>query len=219
MQWVQYFLQGGPLMWPLALCSLVSLAVILERFIALRENMVAPPEFLDEVGGLILEEKPEEALELCRRTWQPVARIVESALERRTLPREWISDAILNTGKEEAVHLEKNLDILSMVASVSPLIGLLGTVTGMIQVFRKIAEQGLGNAPALSGGISEALITTAAGLMVGIPSLIAYHYLFGRAQRLIGQMERFSVDLLEILSLQHAPREARSGKPLPTRKP
>lgn len=202
LDWVGYFTQGGPLMWPLAAFSVLALAVTAERFIALRRGMIVPTSFLDSVKELLVDDRIEEAMALCEKTWQPVARVVEAGLVRRTLPREWIREGIESQGREEAVHLEKHLPILATIASVSPLIGLLGTVTGMIQVFQEIARQGVGNAEALSGGISQALITTAAGLIVGIPALLAHHFLRTRSDRLLGEMERHSVEVLELLSIR-----------------
>jgi biopolymer transport protein ExbB len=201
LRWVDYFIQGGPLMWPLAICSIIGLTVTIERLITLRRSMVVPKKFLAAVKQLVIEGKTSAALELCGETWQPVARVVEAGLVRRKLPREWIREGIESAGKEEAVHLEKHIPVLATIAGVSPLIGLLGTVTGMIWVFREIAVHGVGNAAALSGGISQALLTTAAGLIVGIPFLVAHHYLTQRCNRLIGEMERHSMELLELLSL------------------
>lgn len=210
--WFAYFEQGGPLMFILAAFSVVGVSLALERLLLLRPSMISPPKFLETVKEHIVNGDPDAALELCEKTRQPVARIIEAGLIRRHLPREWIRDGIENQGKEESVHLEKHLGIIAVIAKASPLIGLLGTVTGMIEVFRQIAVEGIGNPAALSSGISQALLTTAAGLVVGIPALVVHHFLYQRSDRLIGEMERQSVEILELITLQERSKKANSKK-------
>ncbi|MFC1850815.1 MotA/TolQ/ExbB proton channel family protein [candidate division CSSED10-310 bacterium] len=199
-QFFEYLIDGGILMIPIGLCSILSLAITFDRFWNLRETKVFPPNFLNEVKSLLNQKKISEALELCQKTWQPVSRILEAGILKYQRTREEIKEAIENAGKQEVVFLERYLGVLATIASISPLLGLLGTVTGMIEVFQVISVQGVGDPNVLAGGISEALITTAAGLLVAIPTLVFHNYFQKQSNRFLLAMEKSSLDVVEILS-------------------
>ncbi|MBN2381533.1 MotA/TolQ/ExbB proton channel family protein [bacterium] len=188
------------MMVPIGLCSILALAIIIDRLLHLRESKILPPSFLNEIKTLLNQKKISEALELCQKTWQPVSRIFEAGILKHRRNREEIKEAIENVGKQEVVFLERYLDALATIASISPLLGLLGTVTGMIEVFQVISLQGVGDPNALSGGISEALITTAAGLLVGIPTLVFHNYFQKRVNHFLLAMEKTSLEVVEILA-------------------
>ena len=193
--------KGGVLMILLAACSVAALAILIERIIALRRDEINTRAFLLEVKTRIQENDLESAVHLSRRTPGPVAAITQAGLERHKRPRVEIKEAIESAGKTAIHQLEKYLGVLATIATAAPLIGFLGTVTGMIRAFMRIeALGGNVNASVLAGGIWEALITTAAGLTVGIPALIFYNYLQGRVEKFVFQMEEASVDLLDTLS-------------------
>ena len=193
--------KGGVLMILLAACSIAALAILIERIIALRRDEINTKAFLLEVKNRIIENDVESAVHFSRRTPGPVAAITQAGLERHNKPRVEIKEAIESAGKTAIHKLEKYLGVLATIATAAPLIGFLGTVTGMIRAFMRIeALGGNVNASVLAGGIWEALITTAAGLTVGIPALIFYNYLQGRVEKFVFQMEEASVDLLDTLS-------------------
>jgi len=195
-----YVFKGGILMIPIGCCSILSLAIIIDRFLHLRESKVLPPSFILEIKTLLNQKKISEALELCQKNWQPVSRILEAGILKHRKSREEIKEAIENVGKQEVGFLERYLDALATIASISPLLGLLGTVTGMIEVFQVISLQGVGDPNALAGGISEALITTAAGLLVGIPTLVFHNYFHKLANTYLLAMEKTSLDVVEIMT-------------------
>ncbi|NIA15594.1 MAG: MotA/TolQ/ExbB proton channel family protein [Nitrospiraceae bacterium] len=171
--------QGGLLMWPIAVCSLVAATIIIERFIALRRSAVIEPclqELVDDYPG---EQGADAALALCRRSRASFARIVEQVILTRHLGHAQSIEAVHAAGRTQLSALERGLTLLEIIAGISPLLGLLGTVLGMVTVFNAITAQGIGDPQVLSSGISEALATTVAGLVVAIPSL-AFHSLLSR---------------------------------------
>ncbi|MDZ7373283.1 MAG: MotA/TolQ/ExbB proton channel family protein [candidate division KSB1 bacterium] len=192
--------KGGVLMVAIGACSLIALAVVIERWWNLRKLQINTATFILQIKNLLLKDHVEEAIALCKRTPGPIAKITKAAIEKRGGSREEIREAIEDAGKIEVYQLEKNLNALGTVAAVSPLIGFLGTVTGMIRAFMQIQVHG-GNVDAsvLAGGIWEALITTAAGLTVGIPALIFYNWLEGKVQRIVFEMQVSSVEILDML--------------------
>jgi len=191
---------GGPVMIPIAAASVVALAAFLERLVALQRERVVPRGFVNKVHQLIAEDDHEQALELCARRQAAIARILEMALRVRGMPREALKERLEEVGRREAASLERFIPVVGIVASVSPLLGLLGTVGGMIATFAAIQEQGLGDVDKLAGGISQALITTFAGLSVGIPALIANRFLLGRVDRLLIELEEASLAALDLLA-------------------
>lgn len=184
---------------PILLCSVLALAISIERLINLSERKIHPPLFLDNLKKLLNEGKAQESLAICANSNCPMARIVEAGIMKRQKNRELVKEAIEHSGKQESSKLHKFLGVLATIASITPLLGLLGTVTGMIKVFQVISLQGVGNPSSLAGGISEALITTAAGLVVAIPTLVAHNFFFKKANKIILDMENTSMELVDIL--------------------
>jgi len=183
------FRQGGPIMWPILVLSIVAAAVALERAWALTRARVVPRGTVTQVLRLVAEGRVREAIEVCRHDGGPFARVAMAGLEWWGQGPEAVREAIEDAGRREAPRLMRFLGVVGTVASVSPLLGLLGTVTGMIKVFQTISLTGPGQGEALSAGIAEALLTTAFGLGVAIPSLIVHNILASRAERLVLEIE------------------------------
>lgn len=191
---------GGWLMLPIILCSIIALGIVGERLWTLRRNRVNPPHLAAEVWQWLRkgELTPDHIKAL--RNNSPLGRILAAALQQRHGERELIKEAVEDTGRQVVHQLDRYLNTLGTIASITPLLGLLGTVIGMVRVFMAITEHGVGDPGVLAGGIYEALLTTAAGLTVAIPSLIAYRYLRGRVDELVIQMEQEAVKLVDALS-------------------
>lgn len=193
--------QGGWVMFPIILCSLLALTVIFERLFWFAKIRTNPGELMGRVRRALDAGKPDEAVGLCRAADTPVAAIVLAALEARDRDRLGIEEAIEEAGFVETPKVERFLIVLSVVAKVATLLGLYGTVLGMIQSFNFIAAQGVTNNPeGVAQGIAVALITTAAGLSVAIPTVIFYHYFLGRSQRMIYEMERVGMEITALLT-------------------
>ena len=191
--------KGGIFMYPIIFCSIVALAVFLERLWVLRRNNNIPEEFIRKVEDLLRKQKISEAIFLCQSDMSSIARIFLAGL-RSTQKGMWlVKEAIEERGSREAASLEKNVGILSTIANLTPLLGLLGTVSGMIKTFNAISVQGMGNPAPLAGGIAEALITTATGLSIAIPTLVCYRFVKDKASALIFEMEENSIRLVEIM--------------------
>ena len=186
-------------MWPIFLCSVAALGFFIERIFKLRRPRIIPGQLITEADGLIAKGKIKEALKACQNSPSPVARIYTAALKVSGQPRAAIKEVVQEVGRREADELGKYIAVLGTVASISPLLGLLGTVSGMIKTFNIISYYGVGNPGTLAAGISEALLTTAAGLSVAIPALVGYRYLNSRADRLIADLEDQSLALVESL--------------------
>ncbi len=190
---------GGWLMWPILLCSIVALAIVVERAWTLRRNRVAPGHVLAQVYQLYRRQQIDAAAIKRLREDSPLGRILAAGLVNEQREREVMKEAIEETGRHVVHELERYLNPLGTIAAITPLLGLLGTVVGMIKVFNVITVQGVGNASVLAGGIAEALITTAAGLTVAIPSLICYRYFRRRIDDLVVTMEEEALKLVEII--------------------
>lgn len=190
---------GGWLMLPLILCSLAVLVISIERFIVLRTNNVTPDNLLGQVWHWLKQQDvtAEKLLEL--RNSSPLGRILAAGLSNSGHGREIMRDSIEEAATQVVHKLERYLSPLGTIAAIAPLIGLLGTVVGMIKVFTAIMVQGSGNASVLAGGISEALITTAAGLSVAIPALICHRYFERRVDTLVINMEDQAIKLIDAL--------------------
>lgn len=209
MNLLQIIIKGGIVMIPIFLCSLIAVAVIIERWLFLRKVKINARSFLLQVKSLILKNRIADAVILAKKTTAPIAKITKAAVERYNRPRNEIKDAIETAGKIEIYHLEKNLGILGTIAAIAPLLGFLGTVTGMIRAFMQV--QNLGgtvDASVLAGGIWEALVTTVAGLVVGIPALIFYNWLQGQVEYFVFEMEDSSVALLDMLIQKEESQDA-----------
>ena len=197
---------GGWLMLPIITCSILAAAIILERLWTLQQNRVLPKDLTMQAWHWVKADKldPEHLQTLHQSS--PLGQVLAAGLANRDAGREIAKEGIEDTGRHVVHELERYLNPLGTIAAISPLLGLLGTVIGMVKVFAAITTHGVGNPGVLAGGISEALITTAAGLTVAIPSLIGYRYLRGRIDGLVVRMEKEAMKFLEAL-LQHQPAE------------
>jgi biopolymer transport protein ExbB len=196
---VEIFQKGGPLMYPIFLCSILALAIFFERLWTYFHIRRGLPVLVREVESLVAKNHIQEALVVCQRAGTPLARIFIAALRSAGRPREDIKTAVEEVGGREAAPMERYLGLLGTIATITPLLGLLGTVLGMIRAFTVIALQGVGTPATLGGGISEALITTAAGLSVAIPTILLHKYLASRADRMILEMEEYSMHVVDLL--------------------
>ena len=182
---------------PIAICSVLSLAVIIEKLISLRSKKIIVPEVKSVINSLTSEDDINLALSVCDQHKGVLSNLMKMVLQHKGTSYLAVRDELSDNGRQEVRVLEKGLVILETVAAVTPILGLLGTVVGMIKVFNVISVRGVGEASALSGGISEALITTAAGLTVGIPALIFYNYFSKKTDDLILDIENISNNLLK----------------------
>ena len=196
---IDLIVKGGLFMYPILLCSVVALAVFIERMWVLRRGQIIPEEFIISVRDLLKRQKISEALFLCQNDMSSIARIFLAGLNSSQRGMWLVKEAIEERGNREAATLEKHVDILSTIANLTPLLGLLGTVSGMIKTFNAISVQGIGNPAPLAGGIAEALITTATGLCVAIPTLVCYRILKDKASALISEMEENSIKLIDLM--------------------
>lgn len=196
---IELIVRGGIFMYPIVFCSVVALAVFLERIWILRRRNIIPDEFVRSVEDLVRKQKISEALFLAQGDTSSIGRIFLAGLKNVGRGLWLVKEAIEEKGVREAIGLEKRIGILSTVANLAPLLGLLGTVSGMIRSFNVISLQGTGNPAHLAGGISEALITTAAGLCVAIPTLVCHRILKDKAESLIFEMEENSLKLVEAI--------------------
>jgi biopolymer transport protein ExbB len=190
---------GGPLMIPILLCSIIALGVFLERIFYLRRKKIIPQKLIIDVQDLVKEGRINDVTSILRMDRSPMARIFLAAVKNFGKKREVIKESVEEVGGQEAEYLERYVGVLSVIAQISPLLGLLGTVQGMIKVFNKIVSVGVGDPSQLADGISVALVTTAAGLTVAIPTLIGYHYLIGRAGDLTSEMQLYTISLVDII--------------------
>lgn len=195
----EFLAQGGPIMVPIALCSVVGLAFFLERYWALRTPRIIPRDVRIELAELAKQNRRSDALTLCRKHDLALCRIVEVILLREEKPRAQIKEAVEEAGRRELAEMERNTEVVGTIAAIAPLLGLLGTVLGMILTFEVIQDQGLGVVSSLAGGISQALVTTFAGLSVGIPALIGHRYLLTRIDGLALDLEEASSEFLDHL--------------------
>ena len=195
----KFIMKGGFLMWPILLCSVISVSIILERLYKLHRARMKIPNILSRVKSLLKEGKADEALKLCESINDPLAHILAIGIRIRKRTIEEQEKMISRAGSRIIRQLEKNLSGLAIIGNITPLLGLLGTVTGMIKAFIKIQELGgRVDASVLAGGIWEALITTAAGLSVAIPTLVAYHYFESKVDNIGARMKDGAAELLEI---------------------
>jgi len=195
----ELFKSGGFLMWPILACSIAAVAIIIERFWTLNRRGVTPPHLWQQVQGMLERRDIDQTKIAVIRNSSPLGRILAAGLANMRHGRDVMRDAIEESGRHVVHDLERYLNSLGTIATITPLLGLLGTVFGMIKVFAAITSHGVGDATVLAGGISEALLTTAAGLSVGIPSLMFYRYFRGRVAELTIFMEQEAIRLIEIL--------------------
>lgn len=202
---LKMFHDGGLMMYPIALCSFVLTVFTFERLIHLRAGRVIPKPFVKRLIEQLQQQQidREEALELCERNPSPIATILSAAVKKYGRPAVEVEQAVLDAGERESNLLRRNLRLLNAISNVSPLLGLLGTVLGMIQAFNDIANaQAMGRPDLLAGGISQALLTTAAGLLVAIPAYLTYMFFLGRTDKLIMEMDSHAQRLVEVISAE-----------------
>lgn len=183
------FLKGGPIMIPLTLLSVLGVSVVIEKLINLRTPKVLQKEIINCIESLNSPMDIPMAIKICERHNTPLANIVRAGLLEAQTPQSELRQVMEDVGRREAKRLERYLVVLETVAAASPLLGLLGTVLGMIKVFSVISVAGVGEAGLLSGGIAQALITTAFGLSIGVPALVAYNFFDSRVDNLVIKIE------------------------------
>ncbi len=190
---------GGFLIWPILLCSVIALAIVIERFSSLKKKNVSPPEIIERIGELFRAGSLDtEAINRIEEN-SALGRVLAAGLRNPNQHRVVVKEAIEEAGRHVVHELEKHLQTLGTIAAITPLLGLLGTVIGMIKVFSAITTFGVGDPQALAEGISEALVTTAAGLSVGIPSLMFHRYFRGKVNALTVDMEQQALKFMKIL--------------------
>jgi biopolymer transport protein ExbB len=198
----EFMIKGGWVMWPILICSLLAIAIFFERMFYLKSIKTKSKKFVFRVKNLVKKGSIELAISSCRKNPTPIAKIMLTGLMKFGQGRKEIKEAIEDSANQEIPLLESNLSTLSSIGNVAPLLGLLGTVFGMIQCFNVITLMGVGDPRVLAGGISVALLTTAFGLTVAIPTVVAYNYLSNRVGKLIREMEISCIDLLDLLTSQ-----------------
>ncbi len=196
---------GGWLMWPIMLCSVLAMSLIGERLWTLRRSRIIPEHLVAQIWGWKKSKQLTAEKVATLRKSSALGAVLAAGLVNMEHSREVMKESIEETGRHVAHSLERYLTTLGTIASITPLLGLLGTVIGMIKVFNAILQEGVGDPNVLAGGISEALITTAAGLSVAIPTLIFYRYFRGKIDALVVEMEQESIKLVEVI---HGEREA-----------
>lgn len=207
------FQQGGIIMYPLFVCSVLALGIAIERGFSLRRQRIMRPEIVSVIENIGGPEDVGLAHSVCGRFEGPFAHVVRAGLDNRELSIDEIRESILDQGRQEMGNLQRGLVVLETVASISPLLGLLGTVLGMIKVFQEISEVGVGKGNLLAGGIAEAILTTAAGLFIAIPTVVFFNYFTAKAESLVLEIEKHSNTLLKKLRGFQAdqPRKTASG--------
>ncbi len=208
---VDLIVRGGIFMYPIIFCSILGLAIFIERLWMLRKKRVIPVDFVRYVEDLLKKRKLSEAIFVCKGNPSSIAKIFHEGLKNSGRGMWFVKEAIEERGEQEAVVLEKRVGVLATIANLTPLLGLLGTVSGMIKTFNVLAINDMATPAQLAGGIAEALITTATGLCVAIPMLVFHRILKDRAQSLIYQMEESSLRIIDVMenSLARLERQRR----------
>ncbi|MBP1643579.1 MAG: Biopolymer transport protein [Acidobacteria bacterium] len=194
----EYMDKGGPVMWPILIFSIIGFAFIFERFFALRKSKINVNEFLAKIRkALMVNRSVRDAIKICEQYQGPVASVMKAGLLKYGQPKEDVEKSIENAAMYEMTRLERGLPVIATTANIEPLLGFLGTVTGMINSFDALAKQGLSNPGAVAAGISEALITTAAGLIIAIPMQLAYNFYTSRINKFVRDVETSTNMLIE----------------------
>lgn len=204
---------GGWLMVPIIGCSIIALAIVLERLWTLQRHRVLPPELTRQVWEWVSRNELNHKHIQSLQAGSPLGQILSAGLANRDRDRQIMKESIEDTGRHVVYELERYLSLLGTIAAISPLLGLLGTVTGMVRIFAAISTtDAVGNPAALAGGISEALLTTVGGLLVAIPALVAYRFLRDRVDGLVVDMEKEATTLMDALHRrQHINNLGRRG--------
>ena len=190
---------GGPLMWPIIFCSIVAAAIVLERLWTLQDRRVLPRELPQKVWQLIESGQVTDKVIAALEQHSPLGRLLAAGLANRHRPHDILMERLEDAGRHVVYELERFLNTLGTIAGIPPLLGLLGTVTGIIRAFDAIQSSSMGDPRALSGGIAEALVCTAAGLCVAIPALISYRYLRGKVEGIVVEMEKHAMRMADAL--------------------
>lgn len=202
---LELFVKGGPVMYPIALCALAATVIVVERFLFFRSLAKEDAALLPKLRTSVQAGRFEEATGLCAASASPFATLVRAGIDFRDMEEADIKEAVMNAANREVPRLERFIDTLGTIANISTLLGLLGTVTGNIRAFGVLAESGaMGNPALLAGAIAEALITTAAGLIVSIPATIFYNYFVTRANKTIVDLESSTSDLVLMIVARRA---------------
>jgi len=196
---IELFQHGGPIMWPLLICAILSLTVMLERFISINRAAANTDELTERVRELLSNGQMAEALQLCQNTPGPIPALLANGIRTRNMDSDSIERSMEELALRETPMLYKRLGVLDTIITIAPLLGLLGTITGMMSTFSVISSNGQNNPNAITGGIGEALIATACGLAVAIITLIGYNYLTEKVKEIIAEMEIRATQLLNIL--------------------
>ena len=195
----RFLLHGGPIMWPLFACALASIVVMAERWAAISRAGTDNEALLEGVRKFLSAGRTADALALCENTRGPVASLVASGIRNRDMDADAIERAMEELALRETPILYRRLGVLDTIITVAPLLGLLGTVTGMIKAFNVVGSVGLNQPMAITGGVAEALIATATGLAIAIVTLIGYNYLTEKVKEIISEMETRATQLMNIL--------------------
>jgi len=191
--------QGGIVMYILLAVSIVTVTLIFERSWSLRRSIVVPIKDIEAIEASIRAGNAQEALEKCEKNNTAMSRILWLALKNRGVKRSIMKEILEEVGRQEVAHLDRYIGVLGVIAAISPLLGLLGTVMGMIEVFQVISIEGVGKADVLAGGISKALNTTAAGLSVAIPAMVAYRIFEARVGGFVIEIEEHALRFVDLL--------------------
>jgi len=211
MEWessfIEFIKKGGFFIYPIILCSIVGLSIFLQKVWMLRTKRTIPEQFIRTLYELITLGKFSDGRVLSRTSDSAIARIASVALENADKSKQELKEKIEESGRKEASELGRNIEGLGAISNVSTLLGLLGTISGMIKIFGVISEQPIVSPPSLAGGISEALYTTAFGLSVAIPAFIAYKYTSGKAEEIAAELEEEGMNIMEEIIVANERRE------------
>lgn len=196
---IDIFRSGGPLMYPILLCSIIGWAIFLERLVAFFRVRRHLRPFQLQISQLLQDDRSREAVDLCTREHLPLAKVLRVVLKNRGCSRGHLKAIAEEVGEREAVMLQRYLGLLGTIANITPLLGLLGTVLGMIEAFNVLASEGMGTPATLGAGISQALITTAAGLSVAVPMILLHRYLLSRSDRLVLELEEATMQIIDLV--------------------
>ena len=204
-----YINKGGIIMAPIVLCSVLALAIVIERFIFFKSYFIDVEGFFNPILKLVGEGNTSKILDHCHSNPNPLGRIIEAGLDEKGIPRWKLEEKLTFAGQEEVNALEKNMRGLEVIATISPLMGLLGTVIGMVQAFNKVAQyKGQVDPSLLAGGIWEALLTTAAGLSVAIPTVIMLHYFERKKEKLAFQLNKYGTKFIYSMDRKFYPESS-----------
>lgn len=196
---IDLLFKGGWVMIPILILSIIAIYIMAERYIAIKKASQNPEPFMNQVKGLILRHDLQGALLLCGQTRTPIARMIEKGIKRIGQPLKDIETAIENIGKLEVTKLEKNISVLGIIAGIAPMLGFIGTIIGVIKIFYAISASGDFGIAQISGGLYTKMVTSAAGLIVGIIAHVGYHYLSLMVDRVVFKMENNAIEFTDLL--------------------